>query len=186
MTAASTHGEDRSARLRRLDLAEEEARVVEHLWNWPALQLLADERILFLANYGYSALDTLDAVWHGLEGVVGHTYLQHGLTPHQGFLIHNSPTASLNMWGPDRDIDRVHRLLGASLPADVIAGILLTADSPTEAAVLINCYASTEHDDSPEYEIAMLRVDAVLRSDEYRSVVGCDCLGREGGEPVKP
>ncbi|MCY7401141.1 MAG: hypothetical protein LH477_09305, partial [Nocardioides sp.] len=140
MTATTAQDGGRATRLRRLGLTEDEARAVEHMWNWPALWLIANERILYFAENGYDAIDTLDAIWHGLDGVVGHTYMQHGLTPHQGFLIHNSPTASLNMWGPDRDIDRVHNLLGGSVPPVMVTVILLEADSPEEAERLIAHY----------------------------------------------
>ena len=174
---------DRPDRLRRLELTEEEASAVEHMWNWPALRLIADERIMFFADNGYSALDTLDALWHGLDGVVGDTYMQHGLTPHQGFLIHNSPTASHNMWGPDRDINRVHRLLAASLPPDVIAGILLAADTPDEAETLIGYYADPDSDYDDKVEV---RIAAIIDGDEYPLIVGCDCLGRAAETAPKP
>jgi hypothetical protein len=150
------------------------------------LRLIADDRCKFFADKDYGALETLDAIWHGLDGMVGHTYMQHGLTPHQGFLIHNSPAASLNMWGTDRDIERVHGLLGASLPPDVIAGILLDADSPEEAEALINHYAGTAPDDPAKYNAAMERINTLFDTDNYRRVVGCDCLRREGKPHPKP
>lgn len=173
MTATAPQDGVRAACVRRLEMTEDEARAVEGVWHWPALRLIADERVIFFADNGYEALETLDALWHGLDGVVGHTYMQHGLTPHQGFLIHNSPSATRNMWGPERDIDRVHRLLGASLPPDVIAGILLAADTPDEADALIGYYADpdSEYDDQSESRFA-----AILYADEYRRVVGCHCL----------
>lgn len=172
LNADPAPGEGQALRLRRLELTEPEAQAVGHMWNWPALRLIADERVIFFADYGYDAVDTLDALWHGLDGVVGHTYMQHGFTPHQGFLIHNSPTASLNMWGPDRDIDRVHRLLDATLPPDVIAGILLAADTPDEADTLINYYAN---DDSPYDDESATRVAKIIDAPEYNRVFGCDC-----------
>lgn len=62
------------------------------------------------------------------------------------------------MWGPERDIDRVRRLLGASLPPDVIAGILLAADTPDEAETLIGYYADPDSylDDQSESRFAAI------------------------------
>lgn len=174
---------DRPDRLRRLELTEEEASAVEHMWNWPPLRLIADERIMFFADNGYSALDTLDALWHGLDGIVGDTYMQHELTPHQGFLIHNSPTASHNMWGPNRDINRVHRLLGAALPPDVIAAILLAAETPDEAETLIGYYVN---DTAPSDDEATERTAAIIDTPEYQRVFGCDCRRRARLRDSKP
>lgn len=70
--------------LRRIGITEDEAVALECIWDGPALHLIADERATYLAREGYAALDTLDAVWHELDGLVAHTYMQHTLTPHQG------------------------------------------------------------------------------------------------------
>lgn len=166
---------DRPNTLRRLELTEDEARAVEHMWNWPALRLIADERVIFFADNGYGALETLDALWHGLDGVVGHTYLQHGFTPHQGFLIHTSETASHNMWGPDRDIERVHRLLGALMPQALIAVVLLEANSPEEAERQIVHFVRTGPDYVNEDDPKERRLADMLETDNASRVHGCDC-----------
>ena len=68
------------------------------------------------------------------------------------------------------------------MPSDVIAGILLAADTPDETATLIGYYADPDsnYDDKTDVRIA-----AIIDADEYRRVRACDCLPRTGEQDLK-
>ena len=178
--------EARYSCLRRLGLTEEEAVALERIWDGPALRLIADERTMFLADKGYGALQTLDAIWHGLGGVVAATYMQHGLTPHQAFVLHTSPTASRNMWGPERDIERVHSLLGALVPPDMVTVILLESESPEEAERLVTQYVSTSHDYTEEGDRDDMRMANMIETENYRLGAWCRCPPHDDKPDSKP
>jgi hypothetical protein len=74
----------------------------------------------------------------------------------------------------------------ASLPPDMVASIVLEADTPDEAKSLIAYIASTEPDTTPEHEQAGERIYAIFDTTSARRVDGCDCLRRAGAPHSKP
>lgn len=89
------------------------------------------------------------------------------------------------MWGANRDIERVHDLLGAMVPPDLIALVLLEAETPEEAETLITQFAGTAPDDPAKHETAMTRINAMFDTSSAGRVFGCDCLRRAGAPRAK-
>lgn len=167
--------EERVNCLRRLRITEEEAVALELVWSGLALRHIADARTTFLADAGYDALTTLDTIWHELDGDIAHTYMLHGLTPHQSFLIEESAHAQHNLWGPEQDTERGYEVLASRLDPDVLAAILLEADSPDEADSLVAYYTKDERDSTREHEQAAQRIMDILGTENGRRAHTCDC-----------
>lgn len=138
MAIASPQRETTIQRLDRIGIAGHDLDTFEDLRDTKVFTLTTDLRTSTLCGHGYTSIDTLDAIWHELEEGPAHLYMQHGLTPHQAFLLDTSVAAQANLWGPDRDTARAHRLLSAKVPAELLVHHLRTAMDPDEAEHLID------------------------------------------------
>ena len=162
----------RAERLQRIGVTEPDLAALEQLWDRSrAFGLIADDRSGSLAGWGYSALDSLDAIWHELDEADAHLYMQHHYTPHQAFLLATHTQAGRNLWGPGSDLDRVHELLDAALPRPLVAKALLVATSPDEAETLLKI-CTGDHPGDPERAVADIEAQAAALADR---VDECDC-----------
>lgn len=167
MPSSLTH---RAQCLDRIGVTEDDMQALERIWNTETFRLIADIRSGALADWGYSAVDALDAIWHELEEATAHLYMQHGFTPHQAFLLATDRQAQVNLWGPSIDTDRVHHLLGSSLPRDLLVKVLLTAATPQETdARIAECSA-----DGADAEAALTSIES-QGSPLAGRVDACDC-----------
>jgi hypothetical protein len=165
-----------SERLYRIGITIDEAQALESIWNGSeAFRLIADERSGFLAGSGYGVIDSLDAIWHELDGSIAHLYMQHGFTPHQAFLINADRRAQTNLWGQDVDTERVHELLNAEMPRPLLIKTLLVAESPAETDILIGAMAlDGMHPETYNPEPTTAQVEARAASHAVQ-IHACDC-----------
>ena len=162
--------------LNRIGITEEHMQALECIWHQSkAWGFIIDQRTAVLADNGYSPLDSLDAIWHELDGPVAHLYMQHGFTPHQAFLLDTDRRAQSNLWGPDIDTDRVHELLDAEMPRPLLVKTLLVADSPDETETLIGAMTlDGMHPETYNPEPTTAQVEARAASLPVQ-IHTCDC-----------
>ncbi|ROR89993.1 hypothetical protein [Nocardioides aurantiacus] len=168
--------ESHSARLHRIGVTFDDVEALECIWNGSeAFRLIADDRSGSLADYGYSVVDSLDAIWHELDASVAHLYMQHGFTPHQAFVLNEDRRAKTNLWGPDFDSDRLHELLDAKMPRPLLIQTLLVAESPLETETLIGAMTlDGMHPETYNPEPATAQVEARAASLKVQ-IHDCDC-----------
>ena len=165
-----------SERLHRIGVTFDEADALERIWgHGEAFRLTADERSGSLADHGYNVVDSLDAIWHELDASVAHLYMQHGLTPHQAFVLNEDRRAQTNLWGPGSHTDRVHELLGADMPRPLLVQTLLVAESPEDTDRLIGALTIDGH--HPEtYNPAPATAEVEGRATPLQvQIHSCDC-----------
>jgi hypothetical protein len=166
---------DRQRRLRCIGMTEEDAQAFEHLWGTRTFVLTADVRTGSLWGHGYTAMDSLDAIWHELDDPEAHMYMQHGFTPHQAFLLDGDRQVRDNLWGPDMDQERVEELLGAKMSRTLLIKTLMVAKSPEEAENLVGALTvDPYHPELFHPELATARVEASARCLPH-SFDTCDC-----------
>jgi hypothetical protein len=169
---------DRTTRIKRLGITEDQLQALETIWNTRTFGLTADQRTALLAGEGYSPLDTLDAIWHELEEAPAHLYLQHGFTPHQAFLLDTNTQARRNLLAPGNhewDPDHAHAILGSDIPRGLLVLTLLVAQTPEETEALVgalNLDGVSPETFNPEPTLALVQA----RFERLQQQVDtCDC-----------
>jgi hypothetical protein len=174
-----------AARLKRLGVSDEEFEALERLWGTQTLTFMMDERSFALWDWGYSALDTMDAIRHELAHHDAHLYMQHGFTPHQAWLLDTASRARRNLWDDTFETAQVHDFLTTDLSPELLTQILLVSYSFSEAREFVTTIGYTTPPPKgtpidPNHDIVQASTDAqaVVESraaSDLAPVDVCDC-----------